>query len=82
MQTNTNIHNAAAALGRRGGASTSPAKRIASRANGAKGGRPRALAADLRAFERRCEQGGCNDLAFRASPLRAEWADWQTTYTA
>lgn len=32
---------AAAALGRRGGASTSPAKRAASRANGARGGRPR-----------------------------------------
>lgn len=31
---------AAAALGRRGGSSTSPAKRAASRANGAKGGRP------------------------------------------
>ena len=33
-------NRAAAALGRMGGASTSPAKRIASRANGAKGGRP------------------------------------------
>lgn len=32
---------AAAALGRRGGASTSPAKRAASRANGRLGGRPR-----------------------------------------
>ena len=41
MQTNTDIHNAAAALGRIGGASTSPAKQAASRANGAKGGRPR-----------------------------------------
>ena len=40
MQTNTDIHNAAAALGRMGGASTSPAKRAASRANGTKGGRP------------------------------------------
>jgi hypothetical protein len=37
---NTDIHNAAAALGRIGGASTSPAKRAASRSNGAKGGRP------------------------------------------
>lgn len=34
-------NRAAAALGRMGGASTSPAKRAASRANGAKGGRPR-----------------------------------------
>lgn len=25
---------------------------------------------------------GCNNLAFRSSPLRDEWADWQTTYTA
>ena len=33
--------SAAAALGRMGGASTSPAKQAASRANGAKGGRPR-----------------------------------------
>lgn len=33
-------NRAAAALGRMGGASTSPAKRAASRANGAKGGRP------------------------------------------
>lgn len=41
MQTNTNIHNAAAALGRRGGASTSHAKQAASRANGRLGGRPR-----------------------------------------
>ena len=41
MQTNTDIHNAAAALGRMGGASTSPAKRAAARANGALGGRPR-----------------------------------------
>ena len=32
--------SAAAALGRRGGASTSPAKRTASRANGTRGGRP------------------------------------------
>lgn len=32
---------AAAALGRRGGSSTSPAKRAASRANGRLGGRPR-----------------------------------------
>lgn len=33
-------NRAAAALGRMGGASTSPAKQAASRANGAKGGRP------------------------------------------
>lgn len=33
-------HAAAAALGRMGGASTSPAKQAASRVNGAKGGRP------------------------------------------
>ena len=32
---------AAAELGRRGGSRTSPAKRLASRANGRKGGRPR-----------------------------------------
>lgn len=40
MHTTTDIHNAASALGRMGGASTSPAKQAASRANGAKGGRP------------------------------------------
>lgn len=40
MQTNTDIHYAASALGRMGGSSTSPAKRAASRANGSRGGRP------------------------------------------
>lgn len=44
--TNADIHNAAAALGRMGGASTSPAKRAASRANGAKGGRPKTTEED------------------------------------
>lgn len=44
---------AAAALGRRGGASTSPAKRAASRANGAKGGRPATL------HDARSERGEC-----------------------
>ena len=40
MQTNTDISNAASALGRLGGRSKSEAKRAASRANGARGGRP------------------------------------------
>lgn len=40
IKANTDIHNAAAALGRMGGASTSLAKQAAARANGAKGGRP------------------------------------------
>lgn len=35
------LHNAAVALGRRGGQSTSPEKQAASRANGKLGGRPR-----------------------------------------
>ena len=38
--TRSPASEAAAALGRMGGSSTSPAKRAASRANGAKGGRP------------------------------------------
>lgn len=50
---NTDIHNAAAALGRMGGASTSPAKQAASRANGAKGGRPVTL------HDARSERGEC-----------------------
>lgn len=58
MQTNTDIHAAAAALGRMGGRSRSAAKVAAVRANGAKGGRPRDLAVDVRAFERRCEKVG------------------------
>lgn len=53
MQTNTNIHNAAAALGRIGGSSTSPAKRAASRENGKKGGRPVTL------HDARSERGEC-----------------------
>lgn len=40
MSTNKYIRNAAAALGRKGGSSTSKAKANAARANGAKGGRP------------------------------------------
>lgn len=45
--------SAAAALGRMGGASTSPAKQAASRANGAKGGRPATL------HDARSERGEC-----------------------
>lgn len=48
MKTNTDIHAAAAALGRMGGSSTSPAKQAASRANGARGGRPRKAAVEAR----------------------------------
>lgn len=36
----SNVSNAAAELGRRGGSRTSPAKAAASRMNGARGGRP------------------------------------------
>lgn len=48
---------AAAALGRMGGSSTSPAKRAASRTNGAKGGRPRETPVE-RALRRRCVEIG------------------------
>jgi hypothetical protein len=40
MSTNTEISNAAAALGRKGGSAKSEAKTTTARANGAKGGRP------------------------------------------
>ena len=42
----TNIHAAAAVLGRKGGAAKSPSKAAASRANGRKGGRPRLYPCD------------------------------------
>lgn len=48
MMTDSTVSAAAAALGRLGGKSKSPAKAAASRDNGKKGGRPRRATRDVR----------------------------------
>ena len=66
--------SAAAAIGRIGGSSTSPAKRAASRANGAKGGRPATSVEDCFCAGRRdsgTARGYYADGRFRVSAREA-----------